>query len=139
VRFCENEVGTANARRTTYDRDLRVVAAGVDYRLFRSGMFNNLTDGRARIRSQAEMRQGHGDFGRPQPRGVVGVDVRKHYDPVAIDDVCGRQRQHPTVGTLFQPFRIAERKIGGLELPSHYEGDAITGSDPSSRIFEDQE
>src|SRR5258708_2447813 len=91
------------------------------------------------IRSQAKMRQGHGDLPRLEPRGVVGIDVGKPYDPVPIDDVRGRQRQHPAIGTLFQPLRVAERKIGGPDLRSHCEGDAITGGDPASRIFEDRE
>src|ERR1700730_9874668 len=70
-------------RRTPTERAPLVVAAAVDYRLFRTGMFN----ASAWIRFRSKMRQGHGNLRRLQPRGVVGIHVGNHYDPVPIDDV----------------------------------------------------
>ena len=88
---------------------------------------------------RAKMRQRRDDLRRLEPRGVVGIHVGKHHKTVAIDDVRGRQRQHPTVGTLFEAIRVAERKIGGPELRRYREGDAITGGDPASRIPQNRE
>jgi hypothetical protein len=73
-------------------------------------------------------------LGRLEPRGVIGIHVRKHYKTVPIDDVRGRQRQHPTVGSPFRAVRVAKGKISGLELRRHGEGDAITGRNPASWI-----
>jgi len=45
------------------------------------------------MRSRAKMSQCYGGLGQLQPRGIVGIPTGKHYDPVPIDNIRGRQRQ----------------------------------------------
>ena len=82
------------------------------------------------------MGQRNSDLGRLEPRRIIGIEVGKHDEAGAIEDVGGRYKPHPTFRSDLPRIGVADRLVSTPELPWDGERDAIAHGDVASEIFQ---
>jgi hypothetical protein len=86
-----------------------------------------------------QVAQRNNDFAWLQPCRVIGVEVGKHDQAGAIEEVSSGYWQHPTIRSVLRRIGETERPVSGPELLGDGEGDAIARTDFTFGILQYRE